>query len=241
MNRKSCRLQVVSCRLKSAGRGFGEGAAESGEDPADQLGGERGLVGLVVERCAKVAPHLAERERDGRAIGGARGDGWDDDIDQIAHGCATGLQDEFCDQRVGNRAGVEVRAALEAVRCVGVQTVASRTAADAGGVEPRGLDQNVFGVGGNHGVPAAHNSGQAKRLGVVGDDKIVGFQRAFRTIEQLEPLALAREADDDSAVDLVEIKRVGGMAHPLQNKVGGIDRVGDGFRSQQREVLGYLA
>ena len=144
----------------------------------------------------------------------------------------------FATSALATGAGVEVRAALEAVRGVGVQAVAARAETDTDGVEPRGLDQDVLGLRGNHGVPAAHDAGQAQSLRVVGDDEIVGFERVLGAIEKLEPLALAREADDDSAVELVQVKGVGGMAHPLQNEVGGIDCIGDGLRSQQREVLG---
>jgi hypothetical protein len=47
----------------------------------NEIDGEGGLIGLVVQRCAEMTPDLSQRERDWRAIGGARGDRRDDDVD----------------------------------------------------------------------------------------------------------------------------------------------------------------
>ena len=71
------------------------------------------------------------------------------------------------------------------MRCVGVQTVPPRAATNAGRVEPSGLYQNVLGVDGNHRIPAAHNASQRERLTVVGDDEVVGFQRALAAVQQM--------------------------------------------------------
>ena len=69
-------------------------------------------------------------------------------------------EDELGDEGVGGGGGVDVGSALEAVGGVGVEAVAARAAADAGGVEPGGFDEDVFGFGGDHGVVAAHDSGE---------------------------------------------------------------------------------
>src|SRR6266567_4297537 len=77
--------------------------------------------------------------------------------------------------------------------------VAARAAADAGGVEPGGLDEDVFGLRGDHGVPASHDSGEAEGLLFVGDDEVVGFEGALGAVEELELLSLLCEADYDAA------------------------------------------
>ncbi len=56
-----------------------------------------------------------------------------------------------------------------------MEAVAAGGAADADGVEPGGFDEDVSGFGGDHGVPAAHDSGEAEGLFLVGDDEVVGF------------------------------------------------------------------
>ena len=40
-----------------------------------------------------------------------------------------------------------------------MKEMAAGAATDGGGIEPGGLDEDVFGFGGDHGVPAAHDSG----------------------------------------------------------------------------------
>ena len=144
------------------------------------------------------------------------------------------------DEGVGDGGGVEVGSALEAVGGVGVETVAAGGAADAGRVEPCGFDENVFGFGGDHGVPAAHDSGQREDFVVVGDDEVVGFEGAFGAVEEFEFFAFVGEADDDAAVDLVEVEGVGGMAHAEEDEVGGVDGIGDLFLVEEGEVLGHF-
>ena len=138
--------------------------------------------------------------------------------------------------RGGDRRGVEVGAALEAVAGVGVQAVAARGAADGHGLEPCRLNEHVLGVRRDHGVPAAHDAGQAERLGVIGDDQVFGIEGALDAVEGFELLAFARAADDDAAFDLVEVEGVRGLAHGEPGEVGGIDGVGDLLLLEQGEV-----
>jgi len=119
-----------------------------------------------VDGGAKVALDLSDGEVDWGAGCSAGGYFGVDEINEfafelsipLAFGAAV-LQDDLCDQGVGDGGGVEVCAALEAVGGVGVEAVAAPTAANGGGVEPCGFDEDVFCLGGDHGVPAAHDSG----------------------------------------------------------------------------------
>ena len=103
---------------------------------------------------------------------------------RCAFGVAAGCEDELRDEGVGDGGGVEVGAALEAVGGVGVEAVAAGAAADAGGVEPGGFDEDVFGFGGDHGVVAAHDSGEGEGFLFVGDDEVVGFEDAVGAVEE---------------------------------------------------------
>jgi hypothetical protein len=63
--------------------------------------------------------------------------------------------------------------------------MAAGGAADADGIEPGGFDEDVFRLGGDHGVPAAHDSGEADGFFPVGYYEVVGFEYAFGPVEQL--------------------------------------------------------
>ena len=149
-------------------------------------------------------------------------------------------EDELRDEGVGDGGGVEVGAALEAVGGVGVEAVAAGAAADAGGIEPGGFDEDVFGFGGDHGVPAAHDSGEGKGLLLVGYYEVVGFEGAVGAVEEFEFFAFVGEADDDATFDFVEVEGVGGMAHADEGEVAGVDGVGDLFLAEEGEVFGDL-
>jgi len=155
-------------------------AAKGGEVLGDDLRGDAGGV----DGGAEVAFDLGDGELDGRTRGGAGFDVWVDEVDEFAFEFATVLEDELGDEGVGGGGGVEVGAALEAVGGVGVEAVAAGGAADAGGVEPCGFDEDVFGFGGDHGVPAAHDAGECEGLFFVGDDEVVGFEGAVGAVEE---------------------------------------------------------
>ena len=61
------KLDGEGCRLTTAGWCFGECAAEGGEDLADEIGSESGLVWLVVQRGTEMTPICVnEREMGAR-------------------------------------------------------------------------------------------------------------------------------------------------------------------------------
>ena len=75
------------------------------------------------------------------------------------------------------------------------------------------LRPEVFGFGGDHGVPAAHDSGQCQRLCASATTRSSGSSvRSNR--RGLEPLALARAADDDPAFSLSRSKAWVGWPMP---------------------------
>ena len=187
-----------------------------------------------------MAMDFAECQGDGLAAGGAGIPRRNANVDEIALDvAAVGEQDAAYD---GGRdwSGVEVGTALEAVAGIGVQAVAAGGAANSHGLEPGGFDEDVFGFGSDHGVPAAHDAGEAERLDVVGDDEVFGIERALDAVQGLELFAFAGAADDDAAFDFVEVEGVGGLAHSEPGEVGGVDGVGDLLLLEQAEVRGYF-
>jgi hypothetical protein len=121
-----------------------------------------------------------------------------------------------------------------------VQAMTPRRPADGDRVKPRGFDEDVSGLGRDHRIPAAHDAGQAERLGVVGDDQIVGVEGALYAVQSLELFAFAGAADDDAALDLVQIKCVSRLTHGQPGKVRGVDGVENLLLFEEREIAGDL-
>ena len=181
-------------------------------------------------------------EVDGGAVCGRGLQLGDEDVDEVAfEGSAACGEDRLGDEGVGDGRGGEVGTALEAVAGVGVDEVTARAGADGCGVEPGGLDEDVSGFGGDHGIPAAHDAGEAEGFEFVGDDQVVWDQGAGGAVEELDLFAGVGLADDDAAFNLVDIEGVGGMAHAEQDEVGGVDGVGDWLLAEGREVFGDRA
>ena len=230
ISRSRSRRQEGSWTEKVVSGGFGVGVSVRVQPRAVRYWWIRaGLRAELVGVSSTVAPRwrwTCWTERlDGGARCGAGGDLGDDDVDECAFGVASVLEDDVGDEGVGDGGGVEVGAALEAVGGVGVEAVAPRGAADADRIEPCGFDEDVFGFGGDHGVPAAHDSGEAEGFFVVRDNEVVGFEGALGAVEELEFFAFVREADEDAAFELVEVEGVGGMAHAEEDEVAGVDCV----------------
>jgi len=67
------------------------------------------------------------------------------------------------------------------------------------GRRPCRLDEHVLRPLGDHGVEAAHDTGQRHRLLFVSDDEVPGRELAVHAVERLEHLAFAGAPDDDGA------------------------------------------
>ena len=115
-----------------------------------------------------------------RCLGGDVGD---DDVDEGAFGVAAGGEDELGDEGVGDGGGVEVGSALEAVGGVGVEEWRRELRRTRRG-EPGGFDEDVFRLGGDHGVVATHDSGEAEGFDFVGYYEVVGLEDALGAVEE---------------------------------------------------------
>ena len=166
-----------------------------------------------------------------------------DDVDHVAdERAASGREDEFGDAVGGGDGRFEIGSALEAVRGVGVDAVALRHAAHGDWVPPRGFDQHVLRLLGDHRVEAAHHSGEADRLYCVGYDQVLGSEFAIDSIERLERLAGSCFANDQAtAFEQIEIENVGWLAALPENIVGGIDRIADGPLIDERKTIARCA
>src|SRR5207302_10750377 len=80
------------------------------------------------------------------------------------------FEDQLSHPRASQRRSSKIGAALKAMRSVCMHPVATRSAADARRLEPRRLDKNIFRLLRDHGVEAAHHSGQGDSLLGIGDD-----------------------------------------------------------------------
>src|SRR5882757_2365357 len=105
-----------------------------------------------------------------RGPGSSRGD---DHVHDLSFNMTAGLEDKLRDHGGGHGGRVEVRTALEAMGGVGVQAVAFAATAHGGGIKPGGFNQDIFGFGGDHRVPAAHDAGQPDGLFFVGNDQVL--------------------------------------------------------------------
>jgi hypothetical protein len=140
------------------------------------------------------------------------------------------------DECRGDRPGVEVRAALEAMAGVGVQAVAARGRRTTMGSNHAASTRTFLVSGVIIVSQPPMTPARPRGFLVIGDDEVVGRARALYAVESLEPLAFARAAHDDAAFDLVEIEGVRGLAHGEPCKVRGVDGVGDFFLLEKREV-----
>ena len=151
------------------------------------------------------------------------------------------FENQFGDAVRRSDSRFEIRAALKAMRSVGMQTVPLRHPAHRDRIPPRGFDQDVLRLLRDHGVEAAHHAGQSDWLFRVGNDEVFGGQLALHAIQRLQVLAGPRFANDQPpAFEQIEIEHVRGLAALPQNVVGGIDGVADGPLIEQLQTLGNM-
>ncbi len=110
--------------------------------------------------------------------------------------------------------------------------------ADRRRIEPCGLDQDVAGLLGDHGVEPAHDAGERDRLYGVGDDQVFRRKLALHSVQGLEGFAAERPPHQNlAALEQIEIEDVGGMTHLPQGVVGGVGGIVDGPLIDQRKPL----
>ena len=163
-----------------------------------------------------------------------------DHVDGIADQfAAAGFQNHLRHQIAGQHGRFEIRAALEAVRSVGVQAVPPRHLADDSWIPPGRLDHDVAGLVGDHGVVSAHDAGEAYGLLRVADDQIFCRELAFDSVERFQRLPCASLPDNDLiAFEQVGIEDVGGLSDLPENVVGGIDGVRDRALIEKLQAMG---
>jgi hypothetical protein len=105
--------------------------------------------------------------------------------------------------------------------------VAARGPRDRHRVEVGGLEQHVGGGVRDLGARAAHDSREADRAGVVGDQQVLGVEVAGGAVEGLELLPRPRAADHDRPAQLRPVIGVRGLTQLEHHVVGDVDREGD--------------
>ncbi len=182
---------------------------------------------------------LRRRARQSRArFAGSRGNFLDHDIREgTFRGAAGLLQHEPRDEIVRQRRGVEVGAALKAMARIGMQAVPPRTGANRRGLKPGCLDQDVLRHLGHARVPPAHHAGQRECLALIGDHEVVGSQRVLAAVQQAQLLRGVRAADDDAALDRVQVEHMGRLAHGEPAEVRGVHGGRDRLLADRGEVL----
>ena len=76
---------------------------------------------------------------------------------------------------------------------------------------------------------------------MIGNDQIVRVEHTLHAIQGFEPFPLARPAHNDTALELVEIEDVRGLAHQEPGKVRGIDGVRNLLLLEKVEIRGHLS
>ena len=120
------------------------------------------------------------------------------------------------------------------MRSVGVNPVPLRHTAHRDRIPPCGFDQDILSLLGDHGVEAAHHTGQPHRLPRVGNDEVFGGELALHAIQRLQRLARASLANDQTPpFEQIEIEHVRRFAALPQNVVGRVHRIADGALIEQ--------
>ena len=114
-------------------------------------------------------------------------------------------------------------------------------AADYGRIEPCSLDEDVLRLGRDHGVPAAHHTGESERLLFICNDDIVGIEHAVDPVKCLQPLPWPRATNNDGAFNLVEVEGMRRVAHAEEHVVAGIDCIQDELLAEGGEAFRHDA
>ena len=200
------------------------------EHAADGL--EVGDRGGGVDRHAghprgQVVAHLDRRLRRRRA----------DDRD-AGVGRAAAVRRQQLDDAVGRGLGDDrVDAALVALAGLGGELVALAGAEHRRGVPVGRLDQHRRRGRRHLGGLAAHDAAEADDAGVVGDDQVLGGQRAVDAVEGGQPLPLGGSAHPDRTGELVGVVPVDRAADLEHHVVGDVD----GQRDRAHPGLGQPA
>src|ERR1700759_1268479 len=104
-----------------------------------------------------------------------------------------------------------------------MQQMAFGRAADGHRVEPCRLDEYVLRFSGDARIPSTHHTGEAEGLSLIGNDEAFAIKVALDLVQCFELFSLARPANNDRTLDLVEIEGVRRLTHREQDVVGRVD------------------
>ena len=162
-----------------------------------------------------------------------------DDGDAGLDGAAAVLREQLGDPVGRGLADGRVDAALVALAGLGGELVATAGAEHRHGVPVGGLDQHAGGGVGHLGVLAAHHAAEADDAGVVGDDEVLGRERAVVAVEGGEVLPRGGAADADRAGELVGVVAVDRAAELEHHVVGDVDGQRDRALAEQHQASGH--
>ena len=158
-------------------------------------------------------------------------------VGDVRVGDSPAVLDEQVDGELG-RGGRERRvdAALEAARGLAGQLVPAGRARDGDRLEVRGLDEHVAGRRTDLGLGAAHDAGDrdGALAAVVGDEQVARVEGAVDVVEGRQPLAGARTAHDDRALEGGEVEGVQRLAEAEHHVVRDVDRQRDRAHARPR-------
>ena len=140
-------------------------------------------------------------------------------------GAPPAVLDEQVDGQLGRRRRhPRVDPPLEALGRLGDEAVAARGARHRRRVEVSGLDEHVGRRVVDLGRRAAHDAGDGERpLAGVGDEQVLGAQRALDAVERRQGLTRVGPPHDDRAVELAEVVGVERLTDGEHDVVGDVD------------------
>ena len=206
-------------------------------------GDRRGAVGDRAADLLERAAHLLRRVLDAHEPGGL-GDLERDRLPrsrlggavEVAHrgvgGAAAQLDQQVDDPLRRDRRQQRVDAALEPLGGLAGELVPARRAGDGDLVEVGRLDEHVRRGVADLGRRAAHDAGEAEHaaaraVGRVGDQEVLGVQRAVGVVQGGEALAGRGPADHDRGRDLGEVVGVQRLPEVEHHVVRDVDGQGD--------------
>ena len=147
---------------------------------------------------------------------------------RLGVGLATGdFEDEFGGQCGSGEHTLRINTTLEAVARVAAQNQPARCAADIGGREVSGLNEDVLRRIGDACRLSAHDAGNSECLGFVSDDEIFRRQAVGIAIKGDDGFTFVSLADNDASFEFRCVEGVQWLADFEQHEVGDVHNVVD--------------
>ena len=209
---------VGVAQIGTPGRGLdGQGVAERSHPAAAGLEHAEDLLEL----------HLGAQDRgdqSGSQVDPGRHRGLPDDRDVAADLAAAVFHEQAGGAAGGGVGEPRVDGAFETFGGLRRQPVPPEGVGDAGRGECRGLQHDGRGLGGDLGGFPAHDAGDPDRTGVVGDQQVIGRERAADAVEGGDLLPLGGEPHPDRSLQfgrVVGVQWLPGLEHHVVGDVHG--------------------